>query len=179
MKHTIEELRAWQKLPLEEKIRMTQMRIAQWYRFYEGDVYVSYSGGKDSTVLLDICRGMFDLMDAVHVNTGLEYPEIERFVADTDNVTIIKPKINLREVICKYGYPLISKEVSECVYGARKYLRSLLEGGSLSICVRANYWNRSISEASEMGNITYTSTKRTEYVELADRISKERFSRGV
>ena len=35
--------------------------------------------------------------------------------------------MNFREVITKYGYPMISKEVSERVYGARKYLTSILE----------------------------------------------------
>jgi len=126
-KHTREELQAWQKLPLDEKIRMTKMRLAQWYRFYDGDVYVSFSGGKDSTVLLDICREMYDVIDAVHVNTGLEFPEIEKFVNETNNVTIIKPKKTFREVVCEYGYPLFSKEISETIFGARKYLTSLLK----------------------------------------------------
>lgn len=126
-RHTKEELKVWQKLPLDEKIRMTKMRIAQWYRFYDDDVYVSFSGGKDSTVLLDMCREMYDVIDAVFVNTHLEYPEIEDFVMRTKNVTIIEPKMRFVEVVKKYGYPLFSKEVAECVSGSRKYLKSLTE----------------------------------------------------
>ncbi len=37
----------------------------------------------------------------------------------------IRPKLTFREVIGKYGYPFISKEVSETVYYARKYMKSL------------------------------------------------------
>ena len=35
--------------------------------------------------------------------------------------------MNFKEVISKYGYPFISKEVSECVDGARKYLKILTD----------------------------------------------------
>lgn len=120
-KHTISDLYQMQSLPLRAKIRMTQLRIRGWVDEYgEDGVYVSFSGGKDSTVLLDIARGMYPNIPAVFVDTGLEYPEIREFVKGFDNVEWIKPKITFRQVIEKYGYPFISKEVSECVYGARK-----------------------------------------------------------
>lgn len=111
-----------QALPLKEKIRITCERITEWYYFYKGQVYVSFSGGKDSTVLLDIVRKLFPDVEAVFVNTGLEYPEIQRFVKTFDNVTILRPKMRFDEVIKTYGYPLISKEVSECVSQGRKAL---------------------------------------------------------
>ena len=40
-----------QQLPLERKIEMTAERIDAWYQHYDGNVAVSFSGGKDSTVL--------------------------------------------------------------------------------------------------------------------------------
>lgn len=126
MTHTIDDLRAWQMLPLKDKIEMTRARIKEWVEHYGLDnVAVSFSGGKDSTVLLDIARQDYPKMEAVHVNTGLEFPEIEDFVKSYDNVTILRPKINFVEVIKKYGYPMISKEVSETVQGARKYLNKV------------------------------------------------------
>lgn len=87
---------------------------------YPGQVYVSFSGGKDSTVLLHIARQMYPDIEAVFVNTGLEYPEIQKFVKTFDNVTILRPKMRFDEVIKTYGYPLISKEVSGKIYFARK-----------------------------------------------------------
>lgn len=127
-KHTIEELRLWQSLPLSIKIRMTEERIRMWVREYgESGVYVSFSGGKDSTVLLDIVRNRLGYKDipAVFVDTGLEYPEIREFVKTFDNVVWLKPKMQFRKVIETYGYPFISKEVSEAVEGARRYLHEL------------------------------------------------------
>lgn len=120
-KHTMDELRQWQALPLSIKLRMTQERIRMWVReFGENDAFVSFSGGKDSTVLLDIVRKMYPSIKAVFVNTGLEYPEIQRFVKDHENVEIIAPKMNVREVVMKYGYPIISKEISSRMWFARK-----------------------------------------------------------
>lgn len=51
MTHTKEELKQMQALPLETKIQMSRQRILEWYDAYDGMVYVSFSGGKDSTVL--------------------------------------------------------------------------------------------------------------------------------
>lgn len=85
-----------------------------------GQVYVSFSGGKDSTVLLHIARQLYSDIEAVFVNTGLEYPEIQQFVKTFDNVTILRPKMRFDEVLKTYGYPIISKEVSEKVWNSRK-----------------------------------------------------------
>ena len=92
---------------------MTQERIRGWVNeFGEDGVYVSFSGGKDSTVLLHIVRNMYPNVKAVFVDTGLEYPEIREFVKSFENVYWLRPKMNFRQVIEKYGYPFISKEVS-------------------------------------------------------------------
>lgn len=110
---TKEDLRQMQALPLGAKILMTKNRVREWVREYgEDGVYISFSGGKDSTVLLHIVRSMYPDVEAVFVNTGLEYPEIQKFVKTFDNVTILRPEMRFDEVIKKYGYPLITKEVS-------------------------------------------------------------------
>ena len=38
---------------------------------------------------------------------------------------LFRSKISFAEVCSKYGFPLISKEVSECVQGARRYFTRL------------------------------------------------------
>lgn len=118
-----EELKMLQSLPLEVKIRKTEQRIKEWYEFFGGEVYVSFSGGKDSTVLLDIVRKLYSDVEAVFVDTGLEYPEIRQFVKSFENVTWLKPKMTFKEVCLKYGFPFISKEVSECVSEALKGIK--------------------------------------------------------
>lgn len=119
-----------QSLPLEQKILLTKHRIREWYDYWDGQVYVSFSGGKDSTVLKHIVDSMYDDVPAVFVNTGLEYPEIQKFVRDikagkfdcfNPDVEIIQPEMRFDEVIKKYGYPVVSKEVSRVIEDARKW----------------------------------------------------------
>lgn len=128
------ELRQMQSLPLAAKVRMTENRIRDWVReFGEDGVYVSFSGGKDSTVLLHIVRNMYPDVEAVFINTGLEYPEIQKFVKTFDNVTILRPKMRFDEVIKTYGYPLISKEVSQAI---REVKRSIQLGNTDTVRYR-------------------------------------------
>lgn len=127
-KHTMTDLYQMQSLPLNQKIKMTERRISEWVDEYgEDGVYVSFSGGKDSTVLLDICRKLYPNIKAVFIDTGLEYPEIREFVKNFENVDWVKPKMNFRQVIEKYGYPFISKEVSNNVDGAKRYIKILTD----------------------------------------------------
>lgn len=113
----LEELRA---LPLERKIQISQTRIIEWYNHYHGNVVVSFSGGKDSTVLLHLVRSIFPDVKAVFSNTGLEYPEIQKHVTSIENVDIVRPEMRFDEVISTYGYPIIGKEVAEAIYYARR-----------------------------------------------------------
>jgi 3'-phosphoadenosine 5'-phosphosulfate sulfotransferase (PAPS reductase)/FAD synthetase len=114
------DLQILQSLNLETKIAKTKARIREWHYHWGGEVFVAFSGGKDSTVLLHIVREEFPEVEAVFVDTGLEFPEIKEFVKTVENVTTIKPKMNFKEVIKKYGYPAISKENSKRVYYAKK-----------------------------------------------------------
>ena len=129
-KHTMQELYQWQALPLNIKVRMTAERVRNWVNeFGEDGVYLSFSGGKDSTVLGHIIREVcgYKNIPFVFVDVPTQYPELRQFAQTFDNIVILKPKISFAQVCEKYGFPMISKEVSECVYYARKYLKSIVD----------------------------------------------------
>ena len=118
---TLDELKLLQALPLELKIAKTKARIKEWVDFYGVDgVYISFSGGKDSTVLLHIARSMYPNIKAVFSDTGLELPSIRSFVKTHENIDWLKPKLTFGEVVKQYGYPLFSKEISHSIWYARK-----------------------------------------------------------
>jgi 3'-phosphoadenosine 5'-phosphosulfate sulfotransferase (PAPS reductase)/FAD synthetase len=125
---TKDDLRYFQAMPLDLKIGFTIQRFREWVReFGASGVYVSFSGGKDSTVLADLyaqfCKEWGYEMWLAFVNTGLEYPEIQKFVkwyaeylqdkyGIVVHLEILRPEMRFDEVIKKYGYPLISKAVA-------------------------------------------------------------------
>ena len=109
-----------QKYPLSVKIGRTQARIMEYYREHGGKVYVSFSGGKDSVVLLDIARRVYPDVLAVFCDTRLEYPEIRQFVKTFANVEWIHPETTFAKIISEKGYPIINKELSRTVYYARR-----------------------------------------------------------
>jgi 3'-phosphoadenosine 5'-phosphosulfate sulfotransferase (PAPS reductase)/FAD synthetase len=132
-----QEMLSWS---LDDKFMHTVLRIREFYEYYNGRVFVSWSGGLDSTVLAYIVRSEYPEVPLVFSDTGLEYPEIVAFVMskipDTtdyrellrngypvriygDNIRIIKPKLTFREVINNYGYPVGSKQISHMVYTLR------------------------------------------------------------
>ena len=120
-------LRQYQSLPLRAKIGMTMTRIIEWYDHFEGQVCVSFSGGKDSTVLAHLVHDYYPDVPLVFANTGLEYPEIQAF-ARKMGAEFVRPKMSFSEVISKYGYPIISKENAEAIY----YARRIRNGGGTS-----------------------------------------------
>lgn len=115
-------LKQMQSLPLESKILMSQRRIRDWFDYWEGEVCVNFSGGKDSTVLKHLVEntpGVYDV-PSVFVDTGLEYPEIRMFARKQSNVTVLRPEMRFDEVLTKHGYPVGSKRIANAVDGARR-----------------------------------------------------------
>ena len=115
-RHTPEGLKQLLSLDLESKIAMTKNRISAWYDYWDGEVYVCFSGGKDSTVLLNLVREMYPEVPAAFTDTGLEFPEIRDFVKTVDNVEWLKPKMNFRDVLVKYGFPVVSKRIARYIH---------------------------------------------------------------
>lgn len=101
-----------QNLLLPEKVLLTRARIHDFYRKSNGKVFISFSGGKDSLVVLNEVRKLYPEVPCVFVDTGFEYPEIRDFVRTIPNVIWLKPKLTFKAIIEEYGYPVISKQQS-------------------------------------------------------------------
>ena len=66
--------------------------------------------------MLDLARRAHPDIEAVFVNSGLEFPQIVKFVKTFENVEILKPSMSYKQVIEKYGYPVISKEQANYIH---------------------------------------------------------------
>ena len=111
-----------QRMPLKEKIEWSKEKIKEWIEYWGSDhVYISFSGGKDSTVLLHLVREMYPDVKAVFVDTGVEYPEIVEFVKQFENVDWLEPKKSFRDVVIDHGYPIVSKEYANKIETIRKF----------------------------------------------------------
>lgn len=106
-------------LPLSMKVKISKLRIWQWYSRYLGNVHVSFSGGKDSLVLLHLAREVCPDIKAVYFDTGLEYPENKSLVKSYPNVEIFRPKRSFEQIITEYGWPIVSKRIAQYIYDAR------------------------------------------------------------
>jgi 3'-phosphoadenosine 5'-phosphosulfate sulfotransferase (PAPS reductase)/FAD synthetase len=122
--NTLDDLRKKQFWPLDLKIAYSKALIHSFYRTCNKRVYVSFSGGKDSTVLLHLVRSIIPRVPAVFFDTGLEFPETRNFVKSKDNVVIIRPLLTFKQVIEKYGYPVGGKNVAHWVDLAQRGLPS-------------------------------------------------------
>lgn len=91
--------------------------------------YISFSGGKDSTILhylIDMALPNNNI-PRVFINTGIEYKAIVEFVKnlqkEDDRIIIVNSGVNIKQMLEKYGYPFKSKEhslkVSEWKKGSR------------------------------------------------------------
>lgn len=121
---TNEELAIRQSLPLKVKVEMTKRRIEEFINeFGVNGVYLSFSGGIDSTVLLHIARQVNSDIKAVFLDTWLEYPQIRQFVKQYENVDVIKPQKSMKQIINESGWCFPSKDVAECIEAYRRGLK--------------------------------------------------------
>lgn len=100
---------------LQDRIQKIRQIINEYGEDY---FYISFSGGKDSTVL----SALIDMaipdnkIPRVYANTGIELNMIRDFVFNMskldDRIVIIKPSVPIKPMLEKYGYPFKSKEHS-------------------------------------------------------------------
>lgn len=90
-------------------------------KYGEDQFYISFSGGKDSTVLHYLIDEALpdNHIPRVYADTGIEYNDVKAFVkgmqAQDDRIEIIKPSVNIKQMLKRDGYPFKSKEHSNIV----------------------------------------------------------------
>lgn len=120
-------LNSLREMNLTCKVIQTKYLIRQAvYMFGLDKVYISYSGGKDSTVLSHIAKTLYPNILHIFANTTNEYPETiqhikwEREENGTNILTVIPTDKHgevwtFKKVVEKYGYPMYSKRVSNAI----------------------------------------------------------------
>lgn len=95
------------------------------YKETDGKIYLSFSGGKDSTVLAHLI--MMAVLDEdipfVFANTGIELEATYKFVREFpyENVVVVKPRMPYAQILKQYGKPAISKIKSEALSTYQKH----------------------------------------------------------
>lgn len=114
-------------LPLEIKIEKSKRLISEAVnRFGIDHVYVSYSGGKDSTVLSHLAKQMYPNILHIFSNTTCEYPETIQHISweinsNKTNLLMVLPQSKdgsvwtFKKVVEHYGYPAFSKRISNAI----------------------------------------------------------------
>lgn len=114
-------------LPLEVKVEKTKRLIKEAVEeFGLEHVYISYSGGKDSTVLSHIAKELYPSILHIFSNTTCEYPETLKHIQweikeNKTNLITVFPKAkdgsiwNFKKLVQSYGYPVFSKKISNAI----------------------------------------------------------------
>ena len=87
-------------------------------KYGEESFYISFSGGKDSTVLSYLVDKAIpgNRIPRVYADTGIEMKAVRDFVfklkETDDRIEVIKPSVNIKKMLERDGYPFKSKEHS-------------------------------------------------------------------
>lgn len=106
------QLRQMQSLPLEAKVIKSQKVIREFYDYHEGQVYKGVSGGLDSQVMRHLVASVCPNVPCASI-VEVECSENRKILANIENLIKIKPRMNQKEVITQFGYPVISKAVAK------------------------------------------------------------------
>ena len=106
-------IKEWMSEPLDKKVDRTNTIIKRFYEAVKGEVYIADSGGKDSLVQRHLVRTLYPDTPAVHVAVPRDPDTVKYVNNEIDNVEILVPKHSYEEVVKRWGYPVVSKEVSK------------------------------------------------------------------
>lgn len=113
------------KVPLDKKISLSNKIITKSLKEYHNQV-VYWSGGKDSTIVLELVRRKYPDIPVVFVDTGVLFPETLDFVDKISNdwrlnIKFIKTKeYDFWKIGEKYGWPIFGKNVASNVERSRR-----------------------------------------------------------
>jgi 3'-phosphoadenosine 5'-phosphosulfate sulfotransferase (PAPS reductase)/FAD synthetase len=146
-------LRQLQGLSLKAKLERAQTKIFEFVGAQPA--YISWSGGLDSRLVLhlvrDLCGISKDRCPAVFIDTGLEYPEVRDCALRHADI-VLKPKMNFKQVIERYGYPVISKRVSQYVHEVQVARKR--GNGNSATCTLRMTGKRTDGTHSKMGKLS-------------------------
>lgn len=125
-------LASFKSLPLELKIIKSQSVIQEAIsEFGVEKIYISYSGGKDSTVLSHLVRQMYPNILHIFSNTTNEYPETLQHIkweVEENGMNLISTRPvdkygkswNFKRVVKEYGYPMFTKRIANAIRTYRR-----------------------------------------------------------
>lgn len=97
---------------LEDRLEKIRCVIS---KYGEENFYISFSGGKDSTIMSHMIDKAIpgNKIPRVYSNTGIEFNAIVSFVKEMqqtdDRIIILPPQTNIKSMLEKEGYPFKSK----------------------------------------------------------------------
>lgn len=138
-----EQLTEMQSWNLEQKENNSLSKIYEFCKMNDNNVSVAFSGGADSTVLLDlVCRVWSNVLhnpcplSVIYSNTSNEFSEMPihvrnviSFMRDKYGVDIdykeVKSNKTFIDVVKTYGYPIASKKVAKMIEYTKEHLDKL------------------------------------------------------
>ncbi len=96
---------------VRDKVAEAVQRIQGYAELAGEDGYwLAYSGGKDSVVILELCKMAGVKFEAHHSLTTIDPPELVRFVRATPGVTIDRPEMSFFQWMLKKKFPPLRKQ---------------------------------------------------------------------
>ena len=118
------------------------MTLENFFKRHE-KVALLFSGGKDSLACLYLCKPWWDKLEVVWINTGKNFPEVEKFMEDIKAMVphFIEVKTNQDAFIKWYGHPTdvvpVKCDVNGRVFSTEPVRRKLV---SKYECCANNIW---------------------------------------